>query len=360
MDNIRLLPVEVVNADKNTATELEVSKMEVGGFNTLDPFGKLSPGASDECFYVRVKGTEALGPISVKVSTTDNPDATYNDDATQIDLVFDGSNWISESMIMVSDDVDDDRPVDDIADDATDDRTHKIQLGGNFTIDAIKLGAESEWQPVSIKTPVPVKETVHVNVVILRDKPLSEGGVVLFQLTEAIAHWKIVNERYAQVGVKVIVDTYNYADPPAGVNLADGLKVRELGGTVLADEAKALITNSGTVGTSDIHIFYVPRIDNGSLVDHGVAVADFYYDEADDPYTYNAFVAKDVSLPHYGLTSAHELGHLLTNTGHGETTTPFPFYRLMFGGGASDDGILGSKRLNNDEEEKIKNDPHVQ
>lgn len=205
-----------------------------------------------------------------------------------------------------------------------------------------------------------VKKTVHVNVVILRDKPLSEGGVVLFQLTDAIKHWKIVSERYAQVGVKVIVDTYSYADPPAGVNLSDGLKVSELGAMVLTTEAKALITNLGTIGTSDIHIFYVTTIKTGNQPVQGIAVADFFFDESEDSYTYNAFVAKDVPGPHYGLTLAHELGHLLTNKGHGGTTTPFPYYRLMFGGGLSDNGILGSKRLTNEEEETIKNDPHVQ
>lgn len=144
------------------------------------------------------------------------------------------------------------------------------------------------------------------------------------------------------------------------LNLGDGLKVHKLGGTALATEAKAVITNLGTIGTSDIHVFYVPRIDDGSLVDHGVAIADYYYDEVEDPYTYNAFVAKDVAGAHYGLTAAHELGYLLTNEGHGETTNPRPSHHLMFGGGLRDIGITGSKRLYEDDEEKIWKDPHVQ
>ena len=65
--------------------------------------------------------------------------------------------------------------------------------------------------------------------------------------------------------------------------------------------------------------------------------------------------------PFYGLTVAHELGHLLTNFGHGETTTnPFPYYHLMYGNGLSDIGILGSKRLYNTDEDKIQNDSHAQ
>jgi hypothetical protein len=195
--------------------------------------------------------------------------------------------------------------------------------------------------------------------VILRDKPLAEGGVQIFNLTDAMAHWKIVSERYAQVGVKIVVDTYSYRDPPTGVDLADGLKIHERGSTVLSGEAKSVISNLGTIGTDDIHIFYVPRIDIGNVVDHGVAIADFGFDEIDDPYTYNAFVAKDVASPHYGLTAAHELGHLLTNDGHGETTTPFPYFRLMYGGGLSDNGIMGSKRLNGIEGNKIRSDPHA-
>lgn len=357
--SVSLIPVEVVDCDKEPTTELEVAKMQVGAFNTLDPSGKLSPGNSDECFYIRVSAAGSVGGVSVKVSTTDNPDNSYNDDATQIDLKFDGSYWNSESMLMVSDDVDDDQPVNNVADDTTDDRTHKVQLGGNFKIEAIKIGTGA-WQTADFKTPVRVKKTVHVNVVIMRDKLLSAGGQPLFDLTDAIDHWKIVSERYAQVGVKVVVDTYTYCDPPAGVNLSDGLKVGELGGTALATEAKAVITNLGTIGTSDIHVFYVPRIDDGSLVDHGVAIADYYYDEVEDPYTYNAFIAKDVAGAHYGLTAAHELGHLLTNEGHGETTNPRPSHHLMFGGGLRDIGITGSKRLYEDDEEKIWKDPHVQ
>ncbi|MGL4399811.1 MAG: hypothetical protein ACRCXD_08070, partial [Luteolibacter sp.] len=355
-----LNPVDILDSDNNPTNELEVAKMQVGAFNTLSPNGTLSPGGSNECFYIRVRGNETAGGISVKISTTDNPDPSYNEVAKQIDLEFDGTDWISESMLMVSDDVDDTQPVDGIPDNEPNDRTHKIQLGGNFKIEAIKIG-NSAWQEIDIRTPVKVKKTVHVNVVILRNKPLSEGGVELFGLTDAISHWKTVNELYAQVGVKIIVDTYSYQDPPVGVNLIDGLKVHNLGSTVLEDEAKSIITNLGTIGTSDIHVFYVPTIDIGSLVVRGIAIADYYHDDADEEYTYNAFVAKDVVGAHYGLTAAHELGHLLTNFGHGETIqNPYPYYNLMFGGGLQDTGITGSKRLYEHQEGKIHSDPHAE
>jgi hypothetical protein len=357
---VDFIPVDLVNSEKTSLDELEVAKLRVGSFSSLDATGKLTPSNSDESFYIRFKGKESASGVAVKISTTDNPNLFYNEPPKQIDLTFDGIDWISESMLMVSDETDDDHPVDSIPDDAANDRTHKIQLGGNLKIESIKIG-NAAWLPIEYKIPVKAKKLIHVNVVILRNKPLSQGGIPAFTLTEVIEHFRIVNERFAQVAVNVIVDSYTYQDPPSGVDLSDGLKVSNLGSTILADEVKNVITNLGTVGSSDIHIFYVPRIDVGNLVDHGVAIADFYFDETEDPFTYNAFVAKDVNNPFYGLTVAHELGHLLTNFGHGETTTnPFPYYHLMYGNGLSDIGILGSKRLYNTDEDKIQNDSHAQ
>ena len=173
-------------------------------------------------------------------------------------------------------------------------------------------------------------------------------------------HWRIVSERYAQVGVEVEVVSYRFVDPPSGVNLSDGRSVQDLGATVLEDEAKTLIGNIGTIGTEDIHVFYVNDLDiGGAGGPRGIAIASFAFDESESQYAYNAFIARNASSP-YGLVAAHELGHLLTNDGHGETETPFPYWRLMFGGGLSNAGITGSKRLNEDEEEKIHSDTHVQ
>ena len=56
-----------------------------------------------------------MGAVSIKVSTVENPEATYNDDETEIDLQVDGDDLITKSMLLVSDDVDDDHQVDSVS-----------------------------------------------------------------------------------------------------------------------------------------------------------------------------------------------------------------------------------------------------
>ncbi|MDB6078811.1 MAG: hypothetical protein JWO82_2558, partial [Akkermansiaceae bacterium] len=107
-----LLPIEVVDKDKNHVSKLKIGKMSESGVLSGTGAGTILDIDKDsDRFFVRVKGGAAVGGISVKVSTTDNPDATYNDNATQIDLVADGADAISKSMLLVSDSVDDGHPV---------------------------------------------------------------------------------------------------------------------------------------------------------------------------------------------------------------------------------------------------------
>ena len=356
-----LLPVETVNSENEAAPELKVAKMIE--FGVLNHNRTINPVNDADYFSIRVRGGATLGPISVKVSTADNPDPAYNDDSTQIDLYADGEDAVSDKMLLVSDDEDDDHPIDGIVDDALNDRSHKIQLGGNFVIDSIKVGANGPWQPAGIKTPVRVVKTVEISAVILRDKARADGGVELVPYTTVDKHMRIIKERYAQVGVKIDVVSVGIQDPPPGVDLVDGLSLTRPSGIPVSDEARSLIKGKGTTDTSDICLFYVNYMQAagapGILYGYAYTASSLIAEE--DPYTYNAFISTvhtNSSIPLGGIVSAHELGHLLRDAGHADYVGDVPETQLMIEGAAAD-GILGAKRLSNSDETKIQGGSHA-
>jgi hypothetical protein len=367
-----LLPVEVVDASKNSISKLKVGKMsETGVLSGTGASAILDIEKDSDRFYVRVKGGAALGGISVKVSTTDNPDHStltpYNDNATQMDLVADGADAISKSMLLVSDDVDDDHPVDSIADDATGDRTHKIQLGGNFKIEEIKIGTGA-WQTLGTKVPVAVEKTVDVTTVILREKTQAAGGVELISQTVVTSFWKIANERYAQCGVRLNVTHAGVKDPPTGVDLSSpGLKVTDSSGAdllagngIVSQEAKDLITGLGTgASNADIHVFYVNTLTVAGGAAGGAAIADFAFAASEDSFTYNVVLSDPTLSPWGGYAAAHELGHLLTNGGHQDASGVFPLGHLMQPNLLDTNGISGSRRLKQSDAAKILSNPHA-
>jgi hypothetical protein len=298
-----LLPVEVVDKDKNPISKLKVGKMsEAGVLSETGATATLDIEKDSDRFFVRVKGGASLGGISVKFSTTGNPDTAYNDNATQIDLVADSADAISKSMLLVSDDVDDDYPVDGTADDATGDRTHKIQLGGNFKIEEIKIGTGA-WQTMDAKTPVPVEKTTSFSVVLLRQ---TAGSAAVITQAAVESDLKLCQERYSTVGVKLSW-TITTADPPAGVNLSNGLT--EFSSNTPTIEEKALMDGLGTPSTSDFHVFYVNSLSNGSL---GEAFPPSYFSQAaDQKYTNNVIIPANRSF----FAPPHELGHIYLNDG---------------------------------------------
>jgi hypothetical protein len=362
--SVGVLPVELINSEDIRLDKLKVAKMIESG--VLDTDKTITASNDRDNFRIRVRGGASLDQISFKVSTADNPDSGYDDDSTQIDLSADDEDAISGNMILVADEEDDDQPIEEIADDNTNDKSHQIQLGGNFVIDAIKLGSES-WQPIGFKTLVPVKKTVQIHAVILRNKALAGGGIPVVSYDKVAEYLKITKERYAQVGVDIDVASVGIQDPPSGVDLSDGLNIMIAPtDTTIANEARSMIEGKGTVGSSDIHIFFVNRLAYGTGPQFGLggfAFADFALEAGEDDYTYNAFVAAEevsASNKRGGLVTAHELGHLLRDSGHAGNIGDIPEIQLMIGGGvAYTNGVLNSKRFSNSDETKIQGNSHA-
>jgi len=359
-----LLPIEIVDINKSPVSQLKVAKMIE--FGVINQNRIIIPDNDRDCFSIRIRGAAHFSPISVKIGTADNSDASYDDDPTQIDLHADGDDMVSGTQLLMADEDDDKEPIGGIEDNQPNDRTHKIQLGGNFVVSALKIGT-SNWQAVELKTPVKAIKTVKVNAVILYDKPHANGGVPTVPIDTVKNYFKIANERYAQVGVKLDLIGPVLQDPPLGVDLSDGLTViPSLHDPEICAETANILDHLGTTSNGDIHVFFVNRLYTLKGPDPaGLAFCAFRYpDELN--HTYNAFVGADsLGLPRYstnnygGYVVAHELGHLLRNAGHVDNDMPIPKIQIMIEGVLADDGILGSKRFRVADENIIQNDPHA-
>lgn len=207
-----------------------------------------------------------------------------------------------------------------------------------------------------------MQKTADVNIVIVR--PI-EGNEDAFK-EKVKNYWKTVNERYAQVGVRVNITSLEVKDAPEGVDMGNGLTVSEDGKTAkpLADEARKLITGLGTKGiASDIHVFYVKKIIVGNPNEKqniiGLFITNLYYKSTEPDYTYNAFIQAKLEDTVAGYTAAHELGHLLANEDHKSPSQNYPIWHLMSGFGLSTDGIGGSKRWNKTNETSILSNSHA-
>lgn len=308
--SVDLLPIEVVDASKNMVQKLKFAKLaekDVLTGTEVDP--QLDPDKDPDRFYIRLKNADNIGDVSVKVSTLGNPDNAYNDNATEIILIDDGDDFISQSMVMVSDDVDDDFAAGGIADDALNDRTHKAQLDGKLKIDSIKIGNDP-WMAVNEEVKLPAEKKVEINIVRLAD-----CGVTAAEVDEDI---KIAKERLAQVGVKLVVLTNEVKPLPSGLTTSSMHPfIRDLPAcSPIGPDPKTIIDAYGTYNLKDIHVFYCKELllsgSDGAVDGRGYAWTEHLLVEPNQNYANNLCISK-IKRP---FTLAHELGHILTNNRH--------------------------------------------
>ena len=198
--------------------------------------------------------------------------------------------------------------------------------------------------------------TVHIIPIILRVATTNGLQPVV---TEQHVHQLlfIARQRYAQVGVDLTWSDPEACDPPAGVNLLDGLTVRtNKNDRWLTTEAKAAIDGISTIGGStNIHFVYVNQVKIGNSTYPGSSVAKYWYEDASEvAYRDNFFIGVGYPELGTGYAIAHELGHILTNDDH----VPYP-WRLMHDI-IKMTGVTGSRRLGTAEEAAIRGESHVQ
>jgi hypothetical protein len=337
--SVDLLPIEVVDASKNMVQKLKFAKLaEKDVLTGTEAAPQLDPDKDPDRFFIRLKNADNIGDVSVKVSTFGNPDNAYNDNATEIILVDDGDDFISQSMLMVSDDVDDGFAAAGIADDALNDRTHKAQLDGKLKIDSIKIG-NGPWMAVNEEVKLPAEKKVEINIVRLAD-----CGVTAAEVDEDI---KIAKERLAQVGVKLVVLTNEVKPLPSGLT-SSKLYAKISSGpfaSAIGPEVKIVIDNYGTPQTNDLHVFYMNEVKLQNRDVAGYAWIESFMENQNTQYSNNIAVAQGSNF----FTMVHEMGHVLTNRNHfGEDYLNEAYttnHNLMKDGTSPNNNIFGTKRL---------------
>lgn len=325
---VLLLPVEIIDSSLKPATELKIGKLTEDGViwsgGSRVPF---NPDKDPDRFYIRIPGGAYLGSTKIKVATIDNPEPTlYNDAPTFAKLYPSGSDLISRSMLLTSNDIDDIEPVPTlgdggivsmIGDEQEGDRTHKIQLGGLLALTGISIN-NAEFN-IDAAIPVKIKKTLQVKVTVLRNKPLAQGGAEVQSLAKVGEYWRVANEVLAQIGLKVDIFPA-IADPPATglVNFEDGLEVDNSQGMTL--EFERLLEYFATPSVNGDVCFLYMRPDKDLIISSGLAhgVAHSQNTQPQNkPGLWNSSVVKAyVSTYGCGLTTAHELCHILGISAH--------------------------------------------
>ncbi len=333
--------LEFLNAGGNAARELKVAKWK----DAFDAVGAVKANFVDldpDRFKVRMTNLDKKGDgtVTVKVSTDSN-DAAYNDDATELTLTETGANtgvFDSKTQMLMSDDVDDDHQIDGIADDVKDDRSHIVALGAKVKTEYTLAGGNT----VGKTAKVPVAKTVKMNVNILR---AVAGGAPVVQAAAVQSSVKSANERYAQAGIRFDATINAPVDPPAGVDLTNGLD--EFAGVVnnviqMTDEEKALLgapaLRSGAV---DVEVYYVNPLSGGS---GGEAFPTSFV--PDQKYAHSVIIAGDLDDV---FNLAHETGHVLEENNLGHYAGANTAQNLMRSGTSATNTVDASKRLTDDQ-----------
>ena len=355
------LAVEAVSEEKNPISQLKVGKMsEAGVLNGAGASATLDIEKDSDRFFLRVKDGGSIGGISLKISTVENPDATYNDDATQIDLVADEGDAISKSMLLVSDDVDDDHAVEGINDDVKNDRTHKVQLGGNFKIEGIKIGS-GEWQTMDMKFPVKVEKTVNVKLVNCKYGGFFRGPC--WEPGEVTNAKQALKERYAQTGINLIIA--EVPGPWIGISgwLDSGQYPTEVVNGVLAVPQKTqdIIDDGPPLNQNQVVIYLVGRLNVSSGVFYnGVAIPPKYISDANVKYGNKVLVGSQAAGYSQYFTSSHELLHILLDAKHDDYETEYTDDKMLWHETVPNVWIDGTKRISPRQNEEIQTNPLVQ
>lgn len=364
-----LLPIQVlishtdqqgneIDGEFAIAKNLKVAKWEnafegntYANGSVIDDFIAYDP----DRFYVKVGNGAQIGISSIDVETTDNPIADYNDNANEIELrvMDDKASMITDSMILVSNDHDDDYAESGAGnDDANNDRTHRAQLGGNFRVSSITI--HDQKHPIDLKLPVPVRKVLEVDLIRMD----VEGVPQLTAIQDSV---KYMNEYYAQVGLKITGVPKEKAWPawpgrPEGyIDPFDEPEGEDVG--PLTAEYKNFVNQTDSEG---INLYYI-KIANLNIAAVGLAITSrqmLLEDDLDQKYTKKALIYQTASLT--GSTTAHELLHILAYDPDKEHDHNQTFYNLLAVENHSDTPVLWRRRIDLKQEQFIYLDPNVQ
>jgi len=298
--NVQLIALDVVDSKGKTAKSLKVGKMEGA---IIPSQKKLDIERDVDRFYVKIYGAETHTSASIKLSTIENPIKSYNDDPNMIDLRLSSKKYMTKSLLLVSNDPDDDHTNNAGKDDSKNDRSHKIQLTGKVHISSVKID-EQEY-PLHIKIPVPAIVQTHLDVIILsiNGDPVASKAAVEKKLIEA-------QEDYAQVGVLL---TYNISikQAPTEIDLSEGLNLE-----LTALEDSKLLKSLASHNRKDVQIFILNNFRNGSEPSKTLGQSYPAYIYGRYYYVNSIIINWRLVANSINHTFAHELGHILRDQGH--------------------------------------------
>jgi hypothetical protein len=333
---------------------ISTNKLAVGTLENSFEQGNARPLLADwieadpDRFYVRISdpSRSGMGPFRVRVWTTTAGIVGYDDDdrstadSEVVELIEAGNSGVftSKSMLLTSNDGDDQHVVDTVVDNAKNDRTRKIGIGGKLKIELLEHKPAATYN-ADIEAEVPVEKTVKIKVFVA-----TINGVQVTPDADIDTDLKVLQENMAQVGVKIVrsdpVVKFNHAD--AGINLSNGLTVS----IPNVQEAGPLFDwVSARRAGDEISYIYVNQINN---LNGGLA-----FRQADFPGTPNyvghVLMGQDVRGRYI---VAHEILHILLNAEHsppniGSLDFPIDYsnIRKTWGPGPEDVGITGRKRI---------------
>ncbi len=366
----QLLPIEIVIPKLNTqgsetgelqsTTNLSVGTLE-NSFDSTASRNLVADWIEEDRdrFYIRVTdpGKSGQGPLRVRV-WTDSEGTEYDDDSrispdsNVVELQEEGTTgvFISKSMLLVSNDGDDDHSVDGVADDDKNDRTRLIALGGKINVEFLENGQTPNYE-ADIEATTPVIKTVKVKVWVAKTALLGTPTPVVNTATVE-ADLKSIRETFAQAGIKVVsnptIVEFNESD--AGIDLSPTGFDYLTNGSHLTDEAKAVFDwiDAGSQRAADeISIIYVNFMttnwySSGANGPRGLA----YINKMFSPpkYANHLIIAADYRLRY---TAPHELLHILLDAEHSDFLTEHNHIRMTFSGdnGSNAAGIEGRKRI---------------
>jgi len=325
-----LLPVEIVVPELSKDREIQrtgdgkiqwkvASELKVAQW---DPYDVWDMGNADmqhfafpdfnkdrDQFVVRIKGLSEEDFVSVMIETKGrSEDSRYKDNPTEVELEWDQElkGFKSKSMCLVSDEIDDRFDGEQYgSDDQLNDRTHIVELGGELKITSIIINGHEQAHDLAL--PVPVKKVLEVSCVILEGTSMSEGDVDDFT--------RIAKERYAQIGVDVVLKSTVTEPVPAGVDLSDGIDDTPMGALAPSVEKRTLLEALSTSDSGDLQIFFVGPCKDGLAAGWaewtgGFNNSDYIYANGGySQYLNNVFIFD----PHNptGMVLSHELAHIL-------------------------------------------------
>ncbi|MBK1815668.1 hypothetical protein JIN84_08575 [Luteolibacter yonseiensis] len=310
------------NNEPRKLRQIKISKME----NSLSEQAALEPDLDADGFIFRAMGCDKQ--ITLTLETRDSQNQVVDPGGEEIKTALNGSGTalVTQSMVLVADIEDDAQSISTVGMDEkllvtgdpsrpfVSDRTHRAKLGGQVLITSIKY----DGVPAAMTNPISIPVMAHRKEVHLNIHILADAGDFATIKAHAEAEVEATKERFAQVGVKIEA---NYVPSPVptpaqGPTLGpEGTDILVFDNGTITQDMSIMLNSLGTPNnTDDYQVFYCKNLSIAKDDNHPTGVmAGIAVIREDLNYQKNMFINADSFMVY---TLAHELGHVLTKSGH--------------------------------------------